>query len=305
MNNDTKVPVDRQAVIDAINASDPPEGGWGEVKILLKHGRLNCADIGFDRAMSAGKLCDAIGFGKLVYKAGTESCLRIKQHRLSDISTILGRKSGALAPATIPFDPNAVVEEYAVAIDKAKCQGIELIFEIGRNLKSAHDQLAHHGDGTFVRWVESRCGISKRTAFRYLAICEAFDGQDCAKLAQTSTAEALEYLARDSSPEEAVEDAMKVVDNGERLTLAKAKELVGKYVVDEAPSPDDPNPDEQSAAPFQPAEFVTATRKHVRDWVRKCPQEDIHFLVDALREIASQIERKLVAEQQEGEVANV
>jgi hypothetical protein len=52
-----------------------------------------------------------------------------------------------------------------------------------------------------------------------------------------------------------------------------------------------------AAAEFLPADFVTATRKHVREWVNRCPPDDLHFIVETLEDLAAQIKQKMEAAQ--------
>ncbi len=76
--------------------------------------------------------------------------------------------------------------------------------------------LANHGDGTFGKWCKERCGIGKSTAYRYLTILDVFgDAKElvCPTGGQTFDAKALEYLANDTTPEEATRDALKLAKN--------------------------------------------------------------------------------------------
>ncbi len=79
--------------------------------------------------------------------------------------------------------------------------------------------------------------MTTQTARNYIAVIEAFGAQKqlyCKSLLQYFTAEALYYLSRDTTPEEAIRDALKLAKKGERVTLAVAKELAAKYTVDES-----------------------------------------------------------------------
>ncbi len=97
--------------------------------------------------------------------------------------------------------------------------------------------LANHGDGTFGKWCVERCQITRATALNYMRVTEVFGSQkqlNCKSLLQSFTAEALYYLSRDTTPEEATRDALKLAKKGERITLAVAKELAAKYTVGES-----------------------------------------------------------------------
>ncbi len=80
--------------------------------------------------------------------------------------------------------------------------------------------LANHGDGTFGKWCVERCGMTTQTARNYIAVIEVFGAQKqlvCKSLLQSFTAEALYYLSRDTTPEEAIRDALKLAKKGERV----------------------------------------------------------------------------------------
>lgn len=140
--------------------------------------------------------------------------------------------AGIAALDGVPAATAKRLERYAVAIDQAYSGATKNMLSICRLLSEAHAELSNHGDGTFVAWVESRCQISKRSAFRYLAIHRTFGDEDCASLAQSAPIEALEFLARDTTPEAAIEAAKELAESGERITLAKAKELVANETLD-------------------------------------------------------------------------
>ena len=126
------------------------------------------------------------------------------------------------------------LEACAVAIDKARAKGVALIFEVGRQLQVAHDALANHGDGVFGKWCKERCGMSDRTARNYMGVVEAFGSQkqlDPERLSESFTAESLYYLSRDTTPEEAIKDALKEAKKGQRITLTRegtGRELHGQ-----------------------------------------------------------------------------
>jgi hypothetical protein len=131
------------------------------------------------------------------------------------------------------------LESCAVNIEKLRSKGVELIFAMGRELKIAHDELANHGDGGFGKWCKERCGINRSTAFRYIGVVETFSGEVCCRLQQTATAEALYLLSRDTTPQDAIDKAIEVAEQGERITLAKAKEIVKEVagvVIDAKPT---------------------------------------------------------------------
>lgn len=80
-------------------------------------------------------------------------------------------------------------------------------------------QLTNHGNGTFGKWCKERLGISKRSAYDHLNACECFGDKDCPSLGQSFTCEALYLLSRDSTPDDAITDALKAAKKGERTLL--------------------------------------------------------------------------------------
>lgn len=68
---------------------------------------------------------------------------------------------------------------------------------------------------SFGAWAESRCGISKSTAYNLIAIATTFTKGDRESLSQSSTAEALYFLSRDTTPEDAITEA---VERAEQFT---------------------------------------------------------------------------------------
>lgn len=138
---------------------------------------------------------------------------------------------------SVPADVANRLEKYGKAIDKARSSGIRSMIAIAENLRLAHDELANHGNGGFVKWVESRCGFSARSANRYLRVASVFGAEDCDSLSQSFTSEALYLLASETTPAGAVTAALASAKSGDRINLESAKELVSEYTVDE-PAPE-------------------------------------------------------------------
>lgn len=192
------------------------------------------------------------------------------------------------------------LERCAVAIDKANAKGIELIFEIGKQLQIAHDELANHGDGTFGKWCVERCGMSKRQAYRFLNINEVFGTHKqlvCAGPAQTFDVQALEYLSREVTPEDAIADAIKAAKKGERITLARAKEFVAEYTVDEYAvdeiAADESDDDEPEESEWDWAICEAAIERTTNQFWRTCPASERVTIVNSLRFIANKMEKRI------------
>jgi hypothetical protein len=114
---------------------------------------------------------------------------------------------------------------------------IQAALELGEVLTVAQEILANHKGGTFGLWLESECGLSKRTAYRYLAAYnfQTQVGELC-QLAQPSL-EVMEVLGNVKASPDAVKEAATLMSNGRPVTRETAKELVDKYMEDRGPKP--------------------------------------------------------------------
>lgn len=147
----------------------------------------------------------------------------------------------------LPDDLSERLEQHAIAIDSARVRGHAALIEICANLKAANDALANHGNGGFGKWVESRCGFTIRTANNYLRLVDAFASEVLESLSRTSTTEALYFLAKETTPEEAIDAAVELAGAGERITLSRAKKIVEELTVDGTAEVAD-EPDEDDSA---------------------------------------------------------
>lgn len=171
------------------------------------------------------------------------------------------------------------LESCAAKIERLRAKGVELIFAMGRELKIAHDELSNHGDGCFGKWCKERCGISKSTAFDYLNAVDVFEGRLSAGRTNFD-AKALYLLARDSTPQDAIDKAIEAAEKGERITLAKAKEIVSAVVIDVEPTAITETAvlDEDS---FNLPEAISNLRElfagEAEDWPASMREELVHF----------------------------
>ncbi len=101
------------------------------------------------------------------------------------------------------------------------------IWENGRDLYEAQQQLAQHGYGCFIEWAESETGFSIRTVYNFIAVYQNFD---CATVAQSKlTAKVLYLLAAPSTPEPARIEAIERAQAGESITHKTAQGIVNGY----------------------------------------------------------------------------
>jgi hypothetical protein len=173
----------------------------------------------------------------------------------------------------------------------------ENFYRLGEELKSAQEKLSNHGNGTFGRWCLERCETSRATACKAIRLYEEFSARDRKQYLQSFDASAACALLSDTCPEEALADALKLAKKGEVVTHKRAKELIASHTVGDLESDDEgENDDSAEDAPdsfdWQPADFVTSTRKHVRQWIERCPADELHYIYETLRDLAAQIERK-------------
>jgi len=178
--------------------------------------------------------------------------------------------------------PKAAVdrlERCAANIDKAVARSVESMLDVGRQLKIAHDELANHGNGTFGKWCKERLGITSRSAERYLGAIEAFGQKDCDSLSQSFTCESLYLLSRDSTPDDAIDAALKAAESGERINLQKAKAIIAPFTVTSVEDDD-----------FNLDAAIAKLRKlfdaQAVLWPAQCRSELVHFWKQAAEERA-------------------
>lgn len=97
----------------------------------------------------------------------------------------------------------------------------------GKAASQAHELLAGEGkEGSFAGYAEGVLGVSRQTAYNYMWAWDRFG--KCKSLLHFS-AEAMYALASPKAPPQAAKEAEKLADKGERVNIAKAKELLDKF----------------------------------------------------------------------------
>lgn len=93
----------------------------------------------------------------------------------------------------------------------------------GRALREGQQLLASHGNGIFGRWVESDCEMNKRTAYRLIALWNAFG--NCDNVTRLADLEALRLLLKSDV---AIDQARRLLKQSRRIDLATAKKIMAK-----------------------------------------------------------------------------
>jgi flagellar hook-basal body complex protein FliE len=134
----------------------------------------------------------------------------------------------------IDKDDAALLRHCEKELQKHKASVAVGLMAIGETLTIAHERLAKYGQGSFQKWIESKCGFSKRSAYNYMAAFNVFG--DCATVAQMEDG-AMYALASKGTPENALKEVLKLAAKGTNITQKHAKEIIKKHKqVEPAPS---------------------------------------------------------------------
>lgn len=115
----------------------------------------------------------------------------------------------------------------AGAIGRDKKSGAKVMLSLGESISTAHELLAKGGkDGMFSEWVERECGFERTTAYNYLWAFKRFS--NCSTIEQFSPT-SMYLLSAPESPKAASAEAEKRAGKGEKITVAKAKEILSRF----------------------------------------------------------------------------
>lgn len=139
---------------------------------------------------------------------------------------------------TPPAEPNLILTQFnydslpesvqdiarnAAASIKAKMKkSAQDIWEIGRELAMVKDAI---DDGSWMRWLDAEFEMSSASARRFVSVYKAYPDASRLKNVQAS-ATALYRLASPETSEEARQKALELGEAGERITDAKAAEII-------------------------------------------------------------------------------
>ena len=127
----------------------------------------------------------------------------------------------------IPANIEKKLETHAATICKHKGRAVESIIAIGRELNAANALLANHYKGTFGKWVEEQCGVSRTFATRSMQVAKEFEG--CVTVTQHFEPTSLYKLSAPSCPTEAKDEAINRAEKGEIITAHTAQEIIDKH----------------------------------------------------------------------------
>lgn len=122
------------------------------------------------------------------------------------------------------------LQAIASSIEIIRHRSIESILSLGSQLKHAEKILKKHHVGTFGKWVESHAFITRNTAYQYIKVVEVF-GDTKRELLHQFHNKALYLLARETTPEEAIKDTLKLAAKGYVITKDVAEGAIAKYTV--------------------------------------------------------------------------
>lgn len=172
--------------------------------------------------------------------------------------------------------------------------------------------------GSGMQWVDVtelrerfNAPLQKSSAYRAIQVAETFG--ECPSVGLAADPTALYVLSADSSPEEAVQTAIEVIESGERLTTKKAREILRAYTEPPDDASDDPPDDgdgedqgdasEHTVVDDVPVEdvpdfnsamrsglVVTSISREVRKWYRSAGPDGYAVLRSILQDLVSELD---------------
>jgi len=119
-------------------------------------------------------------------------------------------------------DVNRRLAGLARSIKSHQRKATEELLKCGQALAEAQSLLANHKGGTFSKWLKDKCDMGRTTAYRIIGIYEKFGG--CPNAGRLADTDALRRLS--GGPATAILKATKMLDDGQRVDLKTAKQLI-------------------------------------------------------------------------------
>lgn len=137
----------------------------------------------------------------------------------------------------LTWDQRDIAEREAAAIRRSGAEIARNLLEIGRSLHTVKQQLPH---GEWGNWLAEEFDWSESQARNYMRVYDRFGKS--ANFADLKFAQsALYLLAAPSTPDDAIEEAMEIAEEGYEVTHKMAKEIVGRHK--EQPAEPAPEPE--------------------------------------------------------------
>lgn len=125
---------------------------------------------------------------------------------------------------TLDLDTRSFVQTKTAEIRILVKQTAQGIIEIGQRLIEVKERLKYQGSG-FDGWLQLEFDWSRSTAYNFMNVASK-----CPTVGHLDFSPKVLYLlASPSAPEEARQEALTLAESGEKITHAKAQELVAKY----------------------------------------------------------------------------
>jgi hypothetical protein len=135
--------------------------------------------------------------------------------------------------SALDLEQRVVVQQRVSEIKALVQQNVQTTIEIGQKLIEIKARLGH---GHWGQWLEAEFGWSRDTAEDLMQAARTF-GQN-PKISEFDRS-ALYLLSSPSVPESAREEAIALAEAGERVTHAKAKEIVNEHKAPPKPKPEE------------------------------------------------------------------
>ncbi|NIN67176.1 MAG: hypothetical protein GTO63_21255, partial [Anaerolineae bacterium] len=128
-----------------------------------------------------------------------------------------------------------VLQSHARTLSELSRRTAKNLWKMGKILADVRERLASHNGGSFKHWVENEAGLSRSTAYRLINVYRTFS---CPTVGQLGISPKVLYLLSEpSTPAAAREEALRYARDGERITHARAQEIVQQHRPSRPPLP--------------------------------------------------------------------
>lgn len=147
---------------------------------------------------------------------------------------------------SLDAESRIVVQQKTDELKQLLRNAAQNIYDIGGKLADVRDKLQHNKAGGFDGWLAAEFGMSRRTAYNFIGVYEAFSNR--ANFAQLNiAASALYLLAAPSTPDEVRDAMLAKAEAGEPVTYGDTRRAI-EDARDEKPEKSDPVKDAMATA---------------------------------------------------------